>query len=141
LACGPGDRPGLSEVDTAEHSGTETTPQGGVDDGAGAAFGGRIPDRLELSAGESYRLDLPSAAGGGYLWESSLAEGDPGTVRVEIEVGPMSPPGEEPTSAAAPVALVATAARPGSAVWRLRLVRVWQRESPLVDRLLEVVVR
>lgn len=114
---------------------------GSLDDGTEPVLGVRIPAHIELAAGESYRLALPSAAGGGYTWEATPAGGDPGAGRVELELGPVPPQNEQPTSALAPVTLVAAGLSPGRAVWRLRLVRVWQPATPLVDRLLEVVVR
>jgi hypothetical protein len=129
----------MTESGRDEEGGGEAP--GSLDDGAEPVLGVRIPARIELAAGESYRLALPSAAGGGYTWEATPAGGDPGASRVELEVGPVPPQGEQPTSALAPVTLIAAGLSPGRAVWRLRLVRVWQPARPLVDRLLEVVVR
>ncbi len=104
-------------------------------------LGGHIPERLELAVGQSERLPLPSASGGGYAWKLDPVADAADVARVEVELGPVPPRGDQPTSAQAPVTLIVAALRPGSAVWRLRLVRVWQPESPLVERRLEIAVR
>jgi len=104
-------------------------------------LGGHIPERLELAVGQSERLPLPSASGGGYAWKLDPVGGDTDVAHVDVELGPVPTQGDQPTSTQAPVTLVVAALRPGSAVWRLRLVRVWQPESPLVDRPLEIAVR
>jgi|SRR5450759_862133 len=112
---------------------------GGTDDSWGT-FGADIPPRVELAPGAEFRLSLPSAAGGGYVWTSSFVGGDAGTARIEIEIGSLPPPGDEPTSALAPVTLVVAGVRPGTGSWRLTLARPWEPTRPPVDRLVEVAV-
>lgn len=110
-------------------------------DDARTSFERAVPDQIELTSGEQRRLSLLSAAGAGFIWTSSFEAGDLGAARIEIETGPMPPLADEPTSALAPVALVASGLRAGGATWRVRLARPWQPERPMVDRLVRVQVR
>jgi hypothetical protein len=104
-------------------------------------FGSAVPPELEIEEGGLTRRPLVSAAGSGYQWELEEIEG-PGTARLSVEVGELAPmaPDELPTNALAPLELVVAGIRQGTARWRVRLVRPWMREAPLVDKVVEVVV-
>ncbi len=104
-------------------------------------FGSTIPAELEIEEGGRARRPLASAAGSGYQWELEEIEGA-GTARLTVEAGKLAPvaPDELPTNALAPLELVVEGIRQGAARWRVRLVRPWMREAPLVDRVVDVIV-
>ena len=117
------------------------TDEGSAGESGAAYFREGVPAALELAAGEEVRRPLASAAGAGYAWSVGPESGDADVAELTIDVGPMPAVVGEPSNAPAPVALVAVGLRPGRAVWRLVLARVWKPAEPLVDQAVEVTVR
>jgi hypothetical protein len=105
-----------------------------------AVFAAGIPREITLGVGRSLRVELRSAAGGGYTWSATHAAGERGVSRVDIALGELPPPSDPPTSALAPVFMVVTADREGVELWRIRLAREWQPTQPLVEIDVRVIV-
>ena len=100
-----------------------------------------LPDRLNVRVGTEARFPLPSRAGAGYQWHVNYVAGVPDAATLAIETGPAPEQGAVPQNLAVPMQLVVTGLREGTARWRLRLVRPWMPESPLVDQELQVLVK
>ena len=105
-------------------------------------FGSAVPPELEIEEGGLARRPLVSAAGSGYEWKFEEIDG-PGTARLSVVAGELPPvaPGELPTSALVPLELVVVGIHRGAARWRVRLIRPWTPEAPLVDKVVDVIVR
>lgn len=104
-------------------------------------FASGIPVRIEVVVGEVDRRPLVSAAGSGYLWELEQVD-ESETARLSVEAGPspVRPSDPLPTNDAVPLQLAVAGVREGTAQWRLRLIRPWMPDTPLVDRVIDVVV-
>lgn len=100
-----------------------------------------LPDRLDVRAGTEARFPLSSRAGAGYQWLVSPVGGEHDAATLVIETGPAPEQGALPQNLPVPMQLVVTGLREGTARWRLRLVRPWMPESPLVDQELQIRVK
>lgn len=100
-----------------------------------------LPDRLDVRVGTEARFPLPSRAGAGYQWHVSLVAGERDAATLTIETGHAPEQGAIPQNLPVPMQLVVNGLREGTARWRLRLVRPWMPESPLVDQELRVLVQ
>jgi hypothetical protein len=114
----------------------------GLRAGSRDPFESAVPPSVEIEEGRVSRQPIVSAAGSGYLWDLQEVEG-PGKVHMSVETGSLSSPSFDdlPTNTSAPLHLVVTGLREGTARWRARLIRPWMPESPLVDQLIAVTVR
>ncbi len=95
-----------------------------------------LPGEVTLQVGQRWRTDLPSGAGGGYLW---TVQGGAPVASCQVVTGPLPAPGNPPDAVAAPVALEAVGLAPGEAIVRLRLARPWDAAAVLAEA--SVVVR
>lgn len=99
-----------------------------------------VPNKLQLRVGQEVAVPLQSAAGAGYVWQVTALSGDRDAATVQIEFGEPPRQREPPSNAPSPVSLRALGRRPGTARWRIRLVRPWKADQPLAEHDIDVIV-
>lgn len=99
-----------------------------------------FPSRLNMVVGSEARFSLESRAGAGYVWQVSNLAGDQEAALLRIESGPAPEQGTTPSNLPPPTQLVVSGRHAGTARWRVRLLRPWMPDHPLVDQVIEVFV-
>lgn len=106
-----------------------------------------LPERLVMTPGQTFSVELPGLGGAGYLWFAEVA--DPSDSAPEAVVAAVikrgaqqSGPRDEPTrvGASLPETLLITARTPGTATVQLVQRRPWESGPPRAERHTQVVV-